>query len=189
MTAPTTTVSIDEYINTSEWDGYELDDGVPVKVPMSTLSAWVGGEIFRRLANEAQTAGGHVFPQDTALRAWPARPRRFWKPDAMYFAPGVLPPENPLANPLERAPSLVVEVISPTEIGSRIEQKNIEYLDVGVRLLWVVYPATQTVHIYRPGGSATILGTEDTLDGEDILPGFRVPIADLFPPMPAGDGS
>jgi Uma2 family endonuclease len=98
----------------------------------------------------------------------------------MYFAPGRLPAGR-LPNPLDISPSIVVEVISPNEIGTRIELKTREYLEAGVPLVWIIYPETQSVHIYRPGGSAAYLGAEDTLTGEDVLPEFSVRVGDLFP--------
>jgi Uma2 family endonuclease len=187
-TTPTArTPSIDEYINTSEWDGYELDDGVPVEVAMSTLSAWVGGRIYRKLDEAADRTGGVAFPADTALQVWPLRPGHFRKPDAMYFTPGQLPAEKPFPNPLDVPPAIAVEVISPNEPGPRIEAKTREYLAAGVRLVWVVYPETRSIHIYRPGGSAAYLGPEDTLTGEDVLPGFAVRVADLLPAVPVNE--
>jgi Uma2 family endonuclease len=60
--------------------------------------------------------------------------------------------------------------------------KAIRYLDAGVRLVWVVRPRRQEVDVWHPGDAAPTktLGIEDTLDGEDVVPGFTCPVAVLF---------
>ena len=123
---------------------------------MSTLSAWVGGQLFVLLAKSADAEGGMVFPQDSALHIWPERPPHFRKPDAMYYAAGLL--ANPFPNPLDVAPSIVVEVIAPDESGTRIELKAREYLGAGVRLVWVIYPETRSIHILVPADRWHISG-------------------------------
>jgi Uma2 family endonuclease len=54
------------------------------------------------------------------------------------------------------------------------------YLDAGVRLVWLVDPASQTVTIFRPDSMPAKLGAADSLDGGDVLPGFTVPVAEIF---------
>jgi Uma2 family endonuclease len=77
------------------------------------------------------------------------------------------------------APDLAVEVVSPNESTKTVEAKVQDYLDSGVRLIWVVYPKTQTVTVCTTQDTHT-LKPEDTLDGKDVLPGFRCSVADLF---------
>jgi Uma2 family endonuclease len=78
------------------------------------------------------------------------------------------------------APDLAVEIRSPSESRERVVRKARLYLTGGVRLLWYVDPRRQTVIVYRPGRAPTTLGIGDELDGEDVLPGFRLPVADVF---------
>ena len=78
------------------------------------------------------------------------------------------------------APDLVVEVISPSETGPTIEEKVALSLAAGVRLVWAVDPVRRTVRVRRPDGTDRLLAELDTLDGEDVLPGFRLPVARLF---------
>jgi Uma2 family endonuclease len=78
------------------------------------------------------------------------------------------------------APDLVVEVVSPSDTVTRVQQKVQSWLSHGTQLVWVVEPATQTVTVYRPDGSARVLQRQDTLDGETVLPGFSYPLARLF---------
>jgi len=81
---------------------------------------------------------------------------------------------------LDVPPDLVVEVVSPTDRWNEIDEKVTEYLDIGVRLVWVINPKTRSVHIYRPASDVRRLVEADVLDGADVLPGFLVPIKELF---------
>jgi Uma2 family endonuclease len=64
-----------------------------------------------------------------------------------------------------------------------------QYLNAGVRLVWVVYPEDRQVVVYRPGEAAATLGVGDTLDGGDVLPGFSVALAALFAVLDSTAGS
>ncbi|HEV3263368.1 MAG TPA: Uma2 family endonuclease [Gemmataceae bacterium] len=99
-------------------------------------------------------------------------------PDVAYWSKERLPevPEGYI----EIVPDLAVEVVSPSDIFSRIQKKVREYLNRGVRLVWVVDPEGRTVTVYRPLRQATILEENETLSGEDVLPGFSCPVAELF---------
>jgi Uma2 family endonuclease len=70
--------------------------------------------------------------------------------------------------------------VSPNDTAEEVDEKNEEYLRAGVLRVWVVYPATRSVTVIRPGGNETRLTSADMLSGEDVLPGFEVPVADLF---------
>ena len=75
-----------------------------------------------------------------------------------------------------------MEVVSPSNTQKKIYQKNKEYFFNGTKRVWVVYPEDRMVAIFRSPTETTFLEEEDTLDGEDALPGFRCKVADLFPP-------
>jgi Uma2 family endonuclease len=78
-------------------------------------------------------------------------------------------------------PELAVEVETNTTAATerRLRAKVLRYLEAGV-LLWVVYPETREVEMYAPGQDMRKLGIADTLDGGDVLPGFRLPLKDIF---------
>lgn len=78
------------------------------------------------------------------------------------------------------APDVVVEVLSPSDTSTAIQQKTLEYLEAGARLVWIVDPAARTVMVFRSDGSARVLREVDELEGEDVLPGFSVPLAEVF---------
>lgn len=81
---------------------------------------------------------------------------------------------------LDVAPDLVVEVLSPRDAPADVEEKIREYLACGVRLVWVADPATRTVRAHRSASDVRVLGDDDELTGEPVLPGFSVPVARLF---------
>lgn len=82
------------------------------------------------------------------------------------------------------APDLAVEVVSPSDKSEAVDQKIKLYLENGVRLVWVIYPLTRTVMVFRPDAHPDRLSEKDTLSGEDVLPDLEITIADIFPPQP-----
>lgn len=81
---------------------------------------------------------------------------------------------------LPYGPDLVVEVISPSDEKHDIERVNAEYFTVGTRLIWHFDPAARTVTARRPDGTIRVYSDADELDGEDVLPGFRLAVAAIF---------
>lgn len=81
---------------------------------------------------------------------------------------------------LDVAPELVVEVLSPDDAWSDVTQKLREYFAIGVQLVWVADPASRTVYAYRSLTDVREFGEADELTGDDVLPGFTVPVARLF---------
>lgn len=78
------------------------------------------------------------------------------------------------------APDLAVEVISPHETAESIEDKLIDYLEAGTQQVWLVYPRTQTVIVYNSLTEVTAFSTSDTHEGGDLLPGFQLPVRNIF---------
>jgi Uma2 family endonuclease len=106
--------------------------------------------------------------------------RRIRKPDLSFICLGRLPDEQIPDGYIKLAPDLAVEVISPNDIHYETDQKVDEYLKAGTRLVWVVNPVVRTVLIYRADGSIGGVRESGELDGEDVIPGFRCRVADLF---------
>ena len=77
-------------------------------------------------------------------------------------------------------PELAVEVISPSNTAEEILVKIREYFQAGCLRVWVVYPVEKQVYVYQSPTQVRILTLKDELEGEDFLPGFRLPLADLF---------
>ena len=79
-----------------------------------------------------------------------------------------------------RGPRLDVEVISKTNSANAVAGKIEEYFQAGVSLVWVIYPVTGKIYVYDSPTSVRILQLGDELDGEGVIPGFRVPLSTLF---------
>lgn len=83
------------------------------------------------------------------------------------------------------APDLVVEVQSKSQRGKFMRRKAADYLEAGVRLVWVVDPKKRAVVRYRLGEEPVTLSETDMLNGEDVVPGFQCLISELFPLGPS----
>jgi Uma2 family endonuclease len=80
----------------------------------------------------------------------------------------------------EGPPVLAVEIFSPSDKHEEIVEKTHEYLEAGGPLVWWVDPEFRTVMVHRPGTEPELFNMRQELSGEPHLPGFRVPVADLF---------
>ncbi len=82
-------------------------------------------------------------------------------------------------------PDLAIEVVSPSNTPDKLAQKVQLYLDAGVRLVWVIYPTTQSITVYTPQADGTAiyqhLSLDGTLVGGDVLPGFSAEVRKIFP--------
>ncbi len=78
------------------------------------------------------------------------------------------------------APDLAVEVISPGDTVHEVEEKVADWLTLGCRMVVIVSDKKRTVTVHRPGQSPRFLSGNEILDGEDVVPGFRLPLTDIF---------
>jgi Uma2 family endonuclease len=78
------------------------------------------------------------------------------------------------------APTIAIEVVSPDDLAEAVMDKVLYYLENGSRLVWLISPQTKTATIYRPDNTGKFLRANDTLDGEDVLPNFKVKLSDFF---------
>ena len=101
-------------------------------------------------------------------------------PDLAWFAPGRIPPGTTGFPDL--TPDLCVEVASPSNSRADrlLSNKAQMWLDFGAREVWVLNPEDTTVTRYRPGLPPAVLGEDDILDGEELLPGFSIAVWRLF---------
>jgi Uma2 family endonuclease len=164
-------------------DNYEIIDGVKVELPpMSVDSQVLASRLIRHLSNFgiAQNVGE---AHGETLFKLPLPVDRNRKPD-VAFVPYSRWPRNlpmPPANAWEVLPELCVEVVSPNDLADEIMDKVREYFQAGVRLVWVFYPRHDLVQVYESLTSVRGLGRNDTLDGGIVLPGFSLPLSELFP--------
>lgn len=101
-------------------------------------------------------------------------------PDAAFVATERLADHARRSGFFDGAPDLAVEVVSPNDSYEDVEDKVRDYLNAGTRAVWVVNPRARTVTVYEPSLVARLLTAHDTLEGGDALPGFALPISELF---------
>jgi Uma2 family endonuclease len=138
----------------------------------STLMILLGGYI--RIQNL-----GAMFDSSTAFKMKNGNKR---SPDIAFFAKQRLQGMTELPSGfLEGAPDLAVEVLSPGNTVEEIDEKIAEYFANGARLVWVISPTQHYILVYRCAQEPDrLLKSADALDGEDVVPGFTLPVADLF---------
>jgi Uma2 family endonuclease len=101
-------------------------------------------------------------------------------PDVAFVRSDRLPPEEVDEKFVPVAPDLVVEVISPSNRPGEVEEKVRLYLEAGVRMLILIYPRRRTLDVYRSEHDRLTLIEGDDFDGQDVVPGFRISVSDLF---------
>jgi Uma2 family endonuclease len=80
----------------------------------------------------------------------------------------------------EHLPLLAVEVLSPHDRAGRMMKRAMQFVRKGIPLVWIVDTEERDVSVYRSGREPYVLGVEDEITGEDVLPGFRCRVADFF---------
>jgi len=83
-------------------------------------------------------------------------------------------------NALRVVPNLVVEVVSPSNTANEVEEKIVEYVRAGIRLVWIVYPNTGRVYAFDGSSAVRAFNKTDVLDGGDVLPEFRLDLTNVF---------
>jgi len=121
---------------------------------------------------------GRVYAAETGFKI-ESDPDTVRAPDVAFIAKHRLPEVEPRGYP-GWAPDLAVEVLAHDDHPAETLEKIAQWLKAGVRLVWVVDSERQTARVYRADGSEALLGPKEMLDGEDVLPGFRCPLADLW---------
>ncbi len=124
---------------------------------------------------------GWVAPEGTSFRCFAADPSRVRRADVSFIAIDRLTRDQAAAQGhCTVVPDLVVEVVSPRDLADEVDAKVVEWLAAGVKLLWVVYTRTRVVRTFHPDGGQSSFHEADTLTADPVLPGFAVPVADLF---------
>lgn len=169
--------------------GYELVNDELVELPVSYLSTFVAGRVYRQLANHAEDRRlGWVSPEGTSFRCFPDDRKKVRRADAAFtrlerYSPVLAVREGHCTV----CPDLVVEVVSPGDIADDVNAKRLEWLAAGAQLVWVVFPHQQEVYAHTADGGVRLFRKADALTAEPVLPEFSGPVADLFA-LPAAGG-
>jgi Uma2 family endonuclease len=142
---------------------------------------WLAGVVFGALDRYliANPLGRAVQEMIFNLRPTVDRERR---PDVAFisFERWARDRRFPQTRSWEVAPDLAVEIISPSNTTDEVAEKLEEYFEVGVRLVWVVYPRQSKVYDYTSPTAVHVLSLSDELEGGAVLPGFRFALTSLF---------
>ena len=172
---PTTAIADD--------DLYEVIDGKRVGArPMGIFSVLLASDLLQYLGAFVRTNRlGRVVSE--GLFHLPAPINRDRRPDVAFVSYSRWPKNRSVPrsdNAWDVVPNLAVEVVSPWDNVEELEQKIAEYFRVGVELVWVVYPSQSKIHVLVGLTQIQVLTTTDVLDGQTVLPGFRLNVSELF---------
>ena len=123
---------------------------------------------------------GRVFGSDSGIRL-ERNPDTVREPDVAFISAERLALETRITGYSEVPPELVVEVASPSETRAAVQEKAAMWLSFGVVLVWVAHPDDRTVDVYRPDSPVVTLTENDNLIGDPVLPGFTLPVRQVFP--------
>ena len=185
MSIPTILPITDEDLLRLPRDGRkrELVDGEIRVSPAGGRHGQVSVELLVRLhAYVRERNLGVVFDSSTGFRiaGRKAGQQDVRSPDVSFVAAGRLPGDRAPIGFIELAPDLAVEVLSPDDRRREVLEKVGEFLDVGTRLVWVLDPEQRTAAAYRSSTDVRRLAVNESLDGEDVIPGFACALTDLF---------
>ncbi|HET6575884.1 MAG TPA: Uma2 family endonuclease [Fimbriiglobus sp.] len=158
---------------------YELVDRTLVEKPMGSPESYLATEViwqFRKFLDDHDL--GFLYAPDALIEILPDLVRG---PD-VCFVPWTKRPERTVpTEPIsDLIPDLAVEVLSPSNTRGEILRKLKEYFLAGVELVWVIDPIKRTADVHTAPDVKKSLDNTGTLDGGDVLPGFRLPLAKLF---------
>jgi Uma2 family endonuclease len=181
MTAPTKLLTAEDLARMPGDEPWEIWEGELRKVPgaggeASSIAAMIVALLLpfvraRNLGMLTTADGTYIILRD---------PQTVVVPDVGFVRWDRLPDRTRPKGYVPVPPDLAVEVRSPSDEPGEIAKKLGLYRSAGVPLVWWVDPKRRTVAVHRAGRSVAELGEGDELDGEDALPGFRLPVAAIF---------
>lgn len=182
MATTTQYMTIDELERDGAPEGlWELIDGELVEVnPTGEKHAGVVFKFILRLGNHvtANQLGTVVMPDSGVVVSEQRQTVR--SPDVGFIRGDRLPADRNRWGFFRVMPDLVVEVRSRRDTRSELMTKGMMWLEAGAELVWLVDPITETVTELGRKDASRELGREEMLDGGDVIPGFRMPVSELF---------
>ncbi len=139
------------------------------------LAAWL---LYVIMAHVIAYDLGDVTAAETGYVLFAGPPQTVLAPDVGFVSKARRPPLT--GKYYAVAPDLAVEVVSPSDAAKDMREKVELYLQYGTSLVWIVYPDSRLVDVHRPGQPADKVGLDAELDGGSVLPGFRLPVKDIF---------
>jgi Uma2 family endonuclease len=174
-------ITIQEFERMALDGRWELIDGEPVEMtPSADESSSIGATILGFLAQYVRESRlGRLYGADGGFVLFPDR-ATVRVPDVAFVRADRAPQGEARKSFPRLAPDLVVEVLSPTDRASEVVAKLEMYQEAGVPLIWLIDSDNETITIIAAGQPTRVVKPGDTLDGGDVLPGFTVPVAEIF---------
>jgi Uma2 family endonuclease len=165
----------------SETDGYELVRGelVPIPPPAKNHGYVSANAVFLLGSHTKKRGKGIVMCNDTGLITR-RRPDTVRGVDVMVYVNPKTSGRDIPDGYAKEPPDLAVEIRSPSQSWKELMEKVLEYLNMGVRLVWVVDPKVKRVTVFSQDSEPQTFAAENELDGGDVLPGFRCKVAEFF---------
>ena len=165
-------------------DGYRYELVKGELIRMAPPPGSEHGEVTMNLAGPLyqhvkKNSLGVVYAAETGFKL-ESNPDTVRAPDIAFVRIERVRETGRLAGYMSGAPDLAVEVLSPSDRVSRVEEKVAEWLEGGARMVWVVSPNLHTVTVYRSLTDIVTLTEKDKLDGADVVPGFQMNVAEIF---------
>jgi Uma2 family endonuclease len=156
---------------------YELNEGEVISLPETMpRHNMVRDNIAWHIGNFVeQHKLGTVF----SVTGYQLSPNTVRIPD-VSFVPADRMRDLDLDKRISDAPALAIEVVSPTDLAEELTQKVKQYLAAGAKAVWVFYPKTREVHVFRADGGSFVRLEHETLEDPDILPGFSLDLKSVF---------
>lgn len=182
MTRTTTLMTADDLLALPQ-DGfrYELIEGELRKMEPAGFFHGISGidltEYLNRYVRENDL--GRVTMAETGFRI-EGDPDTVLAPDIGFVARENLPEKLSRRGFFLGAPDLAVEIVSPSETMDDVDEKVGKYLDAGTKLVWIIRPMRRRIEVHRANGESLFLTDKDVLDGEDVVPGFQLPVSRIF---------
>ena len=172
-------LTVTEFATEAREGHWELIDGEPVEMtPSSNESSWIAGEVFFAIRTYlAAHPIGRAFPADSGFVLFPDRDT-VRAPDVAFVRLERLPALSRTF--VAVAPDLAVEVLSPSDRLADALSKAAMYLQAGVPMVWLIDPIRRSAMVFRPDTNPVIIDAHGVLTGEEILPGFTLPLTVLF---------
>jgi Uma2 family endonuclease len=159
---------------------YELDRGRLIIVsPPARRHGRLQGRIVKEFILQGEEQGFGEAGTETAF-VLSKNPATVYIPDVHFIAKRSFPVRETREGYLETPPDIAVEVLGKRKSRPPMEQKVSDYLAAGITEIWVVDPAKKTVTIHRASTAPRVLTEAETLTIADIIPGFSLPLAELF---------
>jgi Uma2 family endonuclease len=160
---------------------YELVRGELRRMtPAGNRHGYIVGELFAELRNHVKANNpGRTYAAETGFKV-ASDPDTVRAPDAAFISRQQVEKTGSTEGYWPGAPDLAVEVVSPNDTHSEVVEKTLAWLEAGSRMVLVADPGNRTLTVYRSPRDVSVLRQGDTADGGDVVPGWTLPVAQLF---------